>query len=560
MAALRRISSQIFASAAFLALAAVFTIFIGVETLGRYAAMTEEMQSTLRRVQLAERLNGTVNAVVMEARGLYFSRSSAETELFTRNIVDDLADMREILELWRPMVGADETAAFAAMAEQVEHFIRFRRETVRLAREVGTQAAAEHGNNEANRTTRKALGESLKQIAAINDVGVQIINGRLDKLQRHSVRQQLAGGLATIAAGLAITLLIVHRRVLKPLRQLSNTMHRLASGEAVEVIAAASRPDEIGDMARSVVVFRDNALAREALEAEKGAVESASLQRQARRERLIADFNERIDSVLHAVRGSAAEMEQTARSLSGVATAATSQASEARGAALDASDNVRAIAAASEELSESIADISERIGQADGVVRTAARDAMQASGNVANLREAAGSIAKVVGLIRDIAAQTNLLALNATIEAARAGEAGRGFAVVAGEVKLLASRTAQATDEIADRITTFESETQAAVAAIETIASVMGNVAQHTVAIAGATAQQMAATSEIAGAAQATASGTASVARQMEGVTATSQTAMQSANQALSTAENLAREAEGLRIAVGTFFADMQAA
>lgn len=560
MAALRRISSQIFASAAFLALAAVFTIFIGVETLGRYAAMTEQMQSASRRVQLAERLNGTVNAVVMEARGLYFSHSPAETELFTRTIVDDLADMREILELWRPMVGADETAAFAAMAAQAEDFIRFRRETVRVAREVGPRAAAEHGNNEMNRTNRRALGESLKQIAAINDVGVQVINGRLDRLQRHSVRQQLAGGLATIAAGLAIMLLIVHRRVLKPLRQLSNTMHRLASGEAVEGIAAASRPDEIGDMARSVVVFRDNALVREALEAEKGSVESARVQRQARREQLIADFNERIDAVLHTVRGSAAEMEQTARSLSGVATAATSQASEARGAALDASDNVRAIAAASEELSESIADIAERIGQADGVVRTAARDAMQASGNVANLREAAGSIAKVVGLIRDIAAQTNLLALNATIEAARAGEAGRGFAVVAGEVKLLASRTAQATDEIADRITTFESETQAAVAAIETIASVMGNVAQHTVAIAGATAQQMAATSEIAGAAQATASGTASVARQMEGVTATSQTAMQSANQALSTAENLAREAEGLRIAVGTFFADMQAA
>ena len=88
----------------------------------------------------------------------------------------------------------------------------------------------------------------------------------------------------------------------------------------------------------------------------------------------------------------------------------------------------------------------------------------------------------------------------------------------------------------------------------------MGEVAQHTVAIAGATSQQMVATSEIASSAQATACGTAGVASQMEGVTSTSQAAMLSASQALSTAENLAREAQVLRGAVGTFFAEMKAA
>lgn len=556
----RKISTQIFGAFAVFALAAGLAVAIGVQTLGRYAAMTTDMEAVSDRILLAERMNGLVNAVVMDSRGIYMSADATDGERFVAPLLGNLLEISDLVKRWRRLPGRDNHAAFEAVAVQLETFIRFRTDLVRQARERGPAAANEIGNNEHSRNNRKALNVALRQVAALNESRSYSTEAERDHLQRYSMWLQAAVGAVLIVSGLGVALALVHFRVARPLRRLAAAMHGLAHSEEVTDIPGVGQRDEIGDMARSVVVFRDNALVREALEAEKGSVESARVQRQARREQLIADFNERIDAVLHTVRGSAAEMEQTARSLSGVATAATSQASEARGAALDASDNVRAIAAASEELSESIADIAERIGQADGVVRTAARDAMQASGNVANLMEAAGSIAKVVGLIRDIAAQTNLLALNATIEAARAGEAGRGFAVVAGEVKLLASRTAQATDEIADRITTFESETQAAVAAIETIASVMGNVAQHTVAIAGATAQQMAATSEIAGAAQATASGTASVARQMEGVTATSQTAMQSANQALSTAENLAREAEGLRIAVGTFFADMQAA
>ncbi|HEV7257847.1 MAG TPA: methyl-accepting chemotaxis protein [Bosea sp. (in: a-proteobacteria)] len=560
MGALRRISGQIFASVALLGVAAFITILMGIQTLSRYAEMTDEMQSASARVLMAERMNGLVNAVVMDTRGIIMSSDAQEVERFAQPLLASLAEIRAVVDQWQLLVSAKDLARFEEVAAQISAFVAFREEAVRRGRTEGPAAVNAFSNNEANRSNRQALNASLKQLAAANGSVSSVIDHELNLLQENGVRSQLATALAVLLLGLTLTVVVVARSVVRPLRVLATTMRRMADSEAVETVPLTGRRDEIGDMARSVAVFRDHARAREALEAEARGAEGARAKRMARREQLIADFNVRIDSVLNTVRISVDEMEGTARSLNAVASSATSQANETRGAALDASDNVRSIAAASEELSESISDIADRIGQTDSVVKSAARDAAKARTSVANLLDAAESIAKVVGLIREIAAQTNLLALNATIEAARAGETGRGFAVVAGEVKLLASRTALATDEIAERIAAFESETQGAVAAIETIARVMGEVAQHTVAIAGATSQQMIATSEIASSAQATASGTAGVASQMEGVTSTSQAAMLSASQALSTAENLAREAQVLRAAVGTFFADMKAA
>jgi len=555
----RKISNQIFGAFALFALAATLAVGIGVQTLSRYAAMTSEMDEVTRRILMVERMDSLVNGAVMESRGIYLATDIADAERFVAPLLANLAEIDRLVRDWRTLHGSNAEAAFGTVAEQLDAFVRFRKELVERARAEGPAAANRFGNNESNRDNRKALNMALRHVAILTKDRAEVTDAERDLLQRHSLWLQLGGGLLVLG-GFAGTLALVHLRVSRPLRHLAATMQRLAAAQPIAEIPSILQRDEIGDMARSVAVFHETAAARAALEADAKNADMARLRRQAKRDELTAEFKIRIDQVLDTVRVSADEMEETARSLDAVATSATSQADEARGAALDASGNVRSIAAASEQLSESIIEIAERISDTDRVVRSAAEDAARARVNVGNLLGASEGIARVVGLIREIAAQTNLLALNATIEAARAGDAGRGFAVVAGEVKLLAERTAQATDEIAERITVFESETKGAVAAIETIARVMGEAAQHTVAIASATSQQMGATSEIASSAQATANGTAGVARQMERVTTTSQAAMLSANRALSTAENLAREAHALRCAVGTFFADMKAA
>lgn len=560
MNALRRISSQIFTILALLALAGAIVIALGVRALDRYAEMTDEMQAASRRMLVAERMNGLVNAVVMDTRGIIMASDSQDAERFARPLLENLAEMRGLMTQWRLLLGGDDSAGFREVEQQIERFIAFREEAVRRGRELGPQAVNLFSNNEPNRSNRQALNRALKTMGEQSDAASTQLDVRLDLHQERTVRNQAIGGALAMLVAFVSTLLLVNVRIVRPLRKLSRSMHRLAAAGSIDAVPHVERPDEIGDMARSVLVFRDNARAREALEGEARSGETERLRRQERIEALIEGFGARIDAVLATIRSSAGEMAGIARNLAGTAADATTRANGARHASLSASDNVRAVAAASEELSVSIAEIADRVGKTNGVVTGAARDAGTASGNVAGLAEAAMRIGTVVELIRDIAAQTNLLALNATIEAARAGDAGRGFAVVASEVKSLASRTAQATDEIAGQIAAFGVEMGQAVEAIGNIAVVMDDVSQHTVAIAAATAQQMVATAEIAGSAQATAAGTADVASQMHHVTEASEAAMATSGHVLGAAERLAREAETLRGEVATFFADVQAA
>ncbi|TGD98389.1 methyl-accepting chemotaxis protein [Methylobacterium nonmethylotrophicum] len=365
----------------------------------------------------------------------------------------------------------------------------------------------------------------------------------------------LVSSLILAAGGIAF----VSRGVIRPLSAITDAAQRLAQGDTAVAIPGRGRRDEIGALAGAVQVFRDNLARTQALEHEAAlARDGLEAQRRVALHEMAERFERTVSGIVQVVSRSAAELQETAGTMTASAAQTATQAAAV--AAEEAATNVNTVAAAAEELGASVHEIGRQAAGSTQLAGTAVGEAAATSGLVEDLSGAAAKIGEVVSLISTIAGQTNLLALNATIEAARAGEAGRGFAVVAAEVKALAGQTARATDEIAAQVTRIQSSTHEAVRAIGGIGSRIHEISAMATSVAAAVEEQGAATREIIRGVTQAATGTGSVTQTVASVAGTAEETGAAASQVLSAASALSQQSDHLAAEVRRFLDTVQAA
>jgi methyl-accepting chemotaxis protein len=407
-----------------------------------------------------------------------------------------------------------------------------------------------------------ALLGAIKDFSGKPLGAVEIVMDNADYQASLDRARWLAIGIAALGLALAaIVGYLIARSISRPILSITSVMRELADGRLDVAIPFGKSNDEVGEMVKAVAVFRDNAVSFNRLQAERADAKTHSEEEKRHAFATLADnFEASIRDVVNTVSSAAMEMEQTARSMSGIVEQSRHQTRAVSSASALASENVQTVAAAAEELSSSMTEISRRLAHASEVVGRAASDGRQSNARVQSLADAAQKIGDVVSFINGIAGQTNLLALNATIEAARAGEAGRGFAVVASEVKALATQTAKATEEIGSQVTAVQGETTGAVQGIQSICATIQQVDEISAAIAAAVGQQGTATQEIAQNVQQAAARTGEVSQNIAGVTEGIAATGTAAQEVLGSAVELSRQSQRLRDEVDRFLAHIRAA
>jgi methyl-accepting chemotaxis protein len=366
-------------------------------------------------------------------------------------------------------------------------------------------------------------------------------------------------GLAVVLIGLACSWRI-GRSITRPLEGLADAMKRLAAGDTSVTVPSAKSRDEIGAMARTVLVFRDNMIERERLTVAETQTNKSRVKRGETIAAMIDKFRASVEQALARLRQAAGRLENASSGLNTSADSVSAEARDAENSVGTAAVNVTTVASSIEELAASIGEIALQASRSTEVAGRAVAESKRTVNTMTELGTAANRIGEVIGLIQAIAGQTNLLALNATIEAARAGEAGRGFAVVATEVKSLASQTARATEDIAAQIGSIQSATADAAQAIEQVSSIIDDMSEIAVTVACTVEEQNNAVASIAEGVNRASVEAKTGADAMSRVAGATIGARATAADVKALADALSIEAESLQGEVRRFLTEVQAA
>jgi methyl-accepting chemotaxis protein len=506
--------------------------------------------------------------------GARFRRIVAETQqqeyrlaLARENLPEvqqQLANIRrDFLEQFQAAKATGDAEQQQKLAEILRTFTEYenmQRKTLELAAVPGTNQEALLAAIDGQESVRSAWASDVMDYVSYTNSKGKKLAAYANETADTAMLVMILVAVGGIVIGIGGGLWVAQAGIITPIGNIVACLRRLADGDSKVELFGTERKDEIGAIAATAIVFKQNALARGRLEEQQRQEQAAKEQRALKIEEMISRFDNEISEALGVLAGSANELETTAQSLSTASEQVSQQSGIVASATGQAAANVQTVAAATEEMTGSIQEVARQMSGARDIARTASQEAEQAQESIEGLNEAGQRINDVIGLIESIAGQTNLLALNATIEAARAGEAGKGFAVVASEVKALANQTARATDDIRTQITLMRSSIDGSVAAISRIAQVIFRLNEVSATVAGTVEEQTAATGEISRNAAEAATGTQEVSRTIIGVRSAAESSASGSVQVLDASRELAKQTSALRGAVETFIRGVKAA
>jgi methyl-accepting chemotaxis protein len=502
-------------------LAVLLVGVISVVQAGRAASRADEAFRVTRALATTLDVQHTASVVLADASMLTDPLSAADRTDTIAQMTEHADEMREHLRLLRTIgIGGEFATMMGTFGAAIEASLA---DAAQLARTSAPISQAEFDTVHQHWDALDESSDAMKTLlteSTVRDV---------DAAETGAARTELIVALVTLvtALGVGLATWLVARVIAGPIRMTKAVLERVADGDFTGRVPVRSQ-DDLGRMAAA-----------------------------------LNTTVERVGAVIRGIASNADTLLDSARQLSGVsqevaagAHQVSAAAQTASGGATQVGEDVSAIAAGTDEMRTSIAEIARNAATAGDIVATAVIAAEGANRTITKLSTSTDQIGQVARVIAGIAAQTNLLALNATIEAARAGDLGKGFAVVAGEVKDLATETANATEDIARQIATLQADGAEAVSVITGISETIGQIADLQQIIAAAVEEQSASTREIGSRVTRAADRTTDIAERIAAVASSSHEATAAAGETERAAQNVTATATDLRSVVAAFRLD----
>jgi len=543
-------------------------LLLAIVALGAFAIV--EMQTINRSTQEIQtnwlpsvRLLGEMRTQAARFRAVLRDTLTDPDEAFMAEIQKNLAarakDFDKAFASYESVVSSpEERVMYNDIGTSWKKFRAASDEVVDLAKKFEVVSARKL-NNEKAVPMGRAMDSALSKIVDFNDKGAEAAGNRATSDYNTGFAIVVAVLVIAITAGAVCAFLIV-RDVAKGIASVVKPMQMLGNDDLSTEIPHQGEKTEIGQIADTLQVFKNALIAKRAADLAAANEASAKMKRAEVVDNITRGFETMVGELVASLAAASTEMESSAGTLTNAADVTAQLSTSAANGSRNVSESIQSTAAATEEITSSVSEISRQVQESSLVAKRAVSQAEKTNSSINELSKAAARIGDVVKLITAIAEQTNLLALNATIEAARAGEAGRGFAVVASEVKALASQTAKATDEIGTQIAGMQAATDDSVATIKEISATIDQMSEISSAIAAAVEEQGAATQEIARNVRQAAELCSQVAVNIDDVNRGNSETGTASSQVFSAAQSLAQESNRLESEVQRFIGQIRAA